>query len=306
MEEAPTPTAGPGQVLIRSEAIGVNFVTTMERRNLMPWPSELPASPMSDVVGTVVAVGDGVTTVAVGERVAAPDVPAAYADYVVADAQWLATVPADMDRTLASVLCSPARVALTLIWSAQLREGESVLVHAAAGDIGHLALQLARIQGARIVIGTASSPAKLDFARAHGADFAIDYSADDWPDRVRDVTGGRGVDIVLDSVGGAFTATSIDLLAPFGRLVLYGVASGVPEVPVLNLFGLKSVTGSASSTWLAERPDQMRQGLTELMGLAVRGRLRSTLHVALTLAEVARAHAIIEAREQMGRVLLIP
>lgn len=306
IEETPTPTPGPGQVLIRAEAIGVNFVTTKVRRNLMPWPSELPASPMGDVVGTVEDVGPGVATVAAGDRVAAAVMRNAYADYVVADAAGLVPLPAGLDTALASVLASPAQVALSVVWSARLRQGETVLVHAAAGAIGHLALQLARIHGAGTVIGTAGSPAKLDFARAHGADVAVDYSAEEWPDRVRDATRGRGVDVVLDSVGGTFTEQGIDLLAPFGRLVIYGQASGAPQVPALKLFGLKSVIGSGWEAWVTERPDQVRQGLAELIGHAAEGRLRSTLHVALPLAEAAKAHAIIEAREQMGRVLLIP
>lgn len=306
IEETPTPTPGPDQVLIRAEAIGVNFVTTKVRRNQMPWPSELPASPMGDVVGRVEALGPGVATVVTGDRVAAAVMRNAYADYVVADAAGLVPLPAGLDPALASVLASPAQVALSVIWSARLREGETVLVHAAAGAIGHLALQLARIHGAGTVIGTARSQAKLDFARAHGADVAVDYSAEGWPDRVRDATRGRGVDVVLDSVGGTFTEQGIDLLAPFGRLVIYGQASGTPQVPALKLFGLKSVIGSGWETWVTERPDQVRQGLAELIGHAAEGRLRSTLHVALPLAEAAKAHAIIEAREQMGRVLLIP
>jgi NADPH:quinone reductase len=290
-------------------AIGANFVDTKFRRgpsagSLFTMP--LPGSPTGDVVGVVEAVGPGVDESLVGARVAALAEKDAFADQVLADAAWLAPVPAGLDDAAASVLPSPAPVALRVLRAGRLAKGETVLVHAAAGTIGHLAVQLAKIEGAGTVIATAGSAAKLDFARAHGADVAIDYTAADWQEQVRAAAPG-GVDVVLDSVGGATLRAGIDLLAPFGRLVAYGVASGeFGDVPVMNLVQLRTVTAFSLLAWRAAAPEQAAAEVAELTALFADGRLRTSVHTRLPLDEAVTAHRILENREQLGRVLLVP
>ncbi len=309
VEEADVPVPGEGQVLVRTAAIGANFIDTRFRRGPSAGPlftTPLPGSPTGDVVGTVEAAGPGVDEALVGRRVAALAEKDAFADFVLADAAWLAEVPPDLDDAAASVLPSPAPVALRVLRAGRLAAGETVLVHAAAGTIGHLAVQLAKLEGAGTVIATAGSAGKLDFARAHGADVAIDYTDDDWADQVRAAAPG-GVDVVLDSVGGATLRTGIDLLAPFGRLVAYGVASGgFGEVPVMDLVGLRTVTAFSLLAWRAAAPGPAAAEVAELTGHFSAGRLRASVHTRLPLDEAVAAHRILENREQLGRVLLIP
>ncbi len=309
LEDADIPTPGPGQVLIRTEGIGANFVDTMIRRGpSMPaiFHRPLPGKLTGDVVGTVEAVGAAVDAELVGRRVAALVAEDAFADYVVADAEWLATVPDGLDLGAASMLPMAGPVALRALRTGRPAAGETVLVHAGAGSIGHLAVQLARILGAGTVIATAGSPAKLDFARSCGADVAVDYSAGDWDEQVRAAAPG-GVDVVLDSVGGEVLLRSIGLLAPHGRAVVYGVAGGqMTELPVATVFGLKSVAGFSLMAWRAADPKQARAEMDEVAGYALDGRLRTAVHARLPLAEAAEAHRILDGRAQLGRILLLP
>ncbi|WP_075739160.1 quinone oxidoreductase family protein [Streptomyces acidiscabies] len=308
IEEAEIPTLGPGQVLIRAEAIGANFVDTKFRRGPSSgaiFQRPLPGKLTGDVVGTVEAVGLGVDTQQVGRRVAglAED---AFADYIVADAQWLAPIPDGLDLGAASMLPMGAPVALRTLRTGRLAPGETVLIHAAAGGIGHLAVQLAKLLGAGMVIATVGSPAKLDFARNCGADIAIDYRDSDWPDQVRKAAP-RGVDVVLDSVGGETLQRSFDVLAPFGRIVIYGAASGeLTSLPVTNLFALKSVAGFSLVAWRAADPEQARREMTEVAEYSTAGQLHTAVHARLPLAEAAAAHRLLEDRSQLGRVLLLP
>ncbi|WP_327713212.1 zinc-binding dehydrogenase (plasmid) [Streptomyces sp. NBC_00464] len=308
IEEAEIPTPGPGQVLIRAEAIGANFVDTKFRRGPSSgaiFQRPLPGKLTGDVVGTVEAAGLGVDTQQVGRRVAglAED---AFADYIVADAQWLAPIPDGLDLGAASMLPMGAPVALRTLRTGRLAPGETVLIHAAAGGIGHLSVQLAKLLGAGTVIATAGSPAKLDFARKCGADIAIDYTDSDWPDQVRKAAP-RGVDVVLDSVGGETLQRSFDVLAPFGRIVIYGAASGeLTGLPVTNLFALKSVAGFSLIAWRAADPEQARREMTEVAEYSTAGQLHTAVHARLPLAEAAAAHRLLEDRSQLGRVLLLP
>ncbi|MFJ6463428.1 zinc-binding alcohol dehydrogenase family protein [Streptomyces sp. NPDC091387] len=307
MEEADIPTPGPGQVLIRAEAIGANFVDTKFRRGPAAGPlfqRPLPGRLTGDVVGTVEAAGPGVDTQQVGRRVAglAED---AFADYVLTDARWLAPVPDGLDLGAASMLPMGAPVALRSLRTGRLAPGETVLIHAAAGGIGHLAVQLARLLGAGLVIATAGTPAKLGFVRECGADIAIDYTDSDWPEQVRSAAPG-GVDVVLDSVGGEILRRSFDVLNPLGRAVIYGAAGGeLTSVPVTDLFALRSVAGFSLIAWRAADPEQARHDITEATEYAVSGRLRTAVHARLPLAEAAAAHRLLEDRSQLGRILLL-
>lgn len=305
-EEADVPTPGPGQVRLRTDVIGVNFVDSRLRRGMgEQFGRTLPATLTGDVVGTVEAVGPDVDPELTGRRVAALTEDA-YADHVLADAPWLVTVPNGLDDGRATMLPLLASVAIGTLRVSRLAPGESVLVHAAAGGIGHLIVQLAKLHGAGTVIATAGSPSKLDFTRALGADVAIDYTASDWPDQVR-AAAPDGVDVVLDAVGAETTRQSLDLLAPYGRLVAYGMASGeLTEIPVRSLYALRSVIGFSLLAWRSARPDEVRQAIADVAEHFMAGRLRGTIHTELPLTEAAKAHQLLDDRAQLGRILLRP
>ena len=307
-EEAEVPTPGPGQVLLRTEAVGANFVDTKFRRGPAAGPlfqRPLPGVLTGDVVGTVAAAGPGVDGGLVGRRVAGLSEDA-FAEYVVTEAQWLAPVPDGVDLGVASMLPMGAPVALRALRTGRLAEGETVLVHSAAGGIGHLAVQLAKLLGAARVVAAVGSPAKFDFVRSFGADAVVDYTADDWPERVREAVPG-GVDLVLDSVGGVILRQSLELLAPFGRAVVYGAAGGeLLDVPVTGLFALKTIAGFSLLAWRAAAPERARAEMTELAGHAAAGRLRTAVHARFPLDDAPAVHRLIEARTHLGRILVVP
>ncbi|GAA3195701.1 MULTISPECIES: quinone oxidoreductase family protein [Streptomyces] len=308
LEEAPVPVPEAGQVLIRPEAIGANFVDTQLRRGMAQaelYPRPFPRPLTGDVVGTVEAVGPGTDPGLIGQRTAAA-CEDAFCDLVVADAQWLVPVPDGLDAGTAGALPMVAPVALGVLRAGRLAHGETVLVHSAAGAIGHLTVQLAKVLGAGTVIATAGGAAKLDFARAHGADIGIDYTDEDWPEQVRAAAPG-GVDVVLDAAGGDILRRSLDVLAPYGRLVAYGAASGeLGSVPVADLFALRSVTGFSLLAARAAAPEQARKDLAELTGYAIRGLLRTAVHARLPLTGAAEVHRLLESRAQQGRILVVP
>ncbi|MGW5660955.1 quinone oxidoreductase family protein [Streptomyces sp. NPDC003758] len=309
---ADVPEPGPGQVLIAAEAVSVGFAQTQMRRDCFPAPMWKPTLPVvlgGDVVGRVEAVGPHVEHVKAGDRVGAFLMQGAYAEYAVADAATLVPVPEGLDAAAATVLPGAGPIAVGTLATGRLGAGETVLVHAAAGGIGHLSVQLAKLAGAGRVIATASSPAKLDFARSLGADAVVDYTRPGWTEEVATAAGGRGVDLILDSVGGDVLLAGIGLLAPGGRLVFYGSAGGgteVPKVPVLDLIGLKFVTGFSLSAWQRLHPQQYSDGLAELTDHLMSGRLKAAVHARLPLVEAAKGHEIIESRAHQGRVVLLP
>jgi NADPH2:quinone reductase len=307
VEEVELPIPGRGQVRLRAEAIGANYVDTKIRANAGSiFFRPLPGSPTGDVVGTVDAVGPDVDAGLLGERVTALVDPDAFADYALADAAWLAPVPEGLEAGSASLLTVAAPVALGLLRAGRLAPGDTVLVHSGAGNIGALTIQLAKLLGAATVIATASTGEKLQHARDLGADVAVDYTTDDWPEQVR-AAAPRGVDLALDAVGGTVLTGSIDLLAPLGRAVIYGAASGeLISVPVRSLFGLKTASGFSLLAWRAACPEQARAEMTEVARYLWDGRLRADIRATLPLTEATEAHRLLEDRSAIGRVLLVP
>jgi NADPH2:quinone reductase len=203
IEEAPIPEPGPGQVLIRTEAIGVNYVDVQLRRETDPdsiYFRQLPATLTGDVVGRVSRAGADADPALVGQRVAVL-LEDAYAEYVVAGTSWLVSVPDGMDAGVASMLPTVGAVALGTLHAGRLREGETVLVSSGAGAIGHLAVQLAKLRGAGTVVATAGSAAKLEFVKDLGADVVVDHGEAGWAEQVRSAVAG-GVDVALEAVTG--------------------------------------------------------------------------------------------------------
>lgn len=306
IEDADVPEPGPGQVLLRTEAIGMNYVDVQLRRETSPdsiWFRTPPGTLTGDVVGTVEKAGPGADPALAGTRVAVL-LEDACADYVVAGTSWLVSVPGGLDAGAASLVPTAGAVALGALRTGRLAPGETVLVTAGAGTIGHLAVQLARRQGAGTVIATAS-PAKLGFLKELGADVAIDHTQPGWAAQVREAAP-AGLDLVVEAVGGGVLHESLGLLAPMGRAVVFGASAGdLTSVPVTSLFALKTVTGFSLLAWRSARPEQARSDLSELAGLFQAGDLRAVT-TRLPLAGVVQAHRMLEDRSVIGRLLLVP
>ncbi len=310
VEEVETPRPGRGQALIRTEAVGVNFAEVQRRQGLpIGGPAELPGAPGGDVAGVVEAVGPGVAGVAVGDRVVAGVWHGAYADYVLADAAGVIAIPSGMDAGEATALTSPAQTAYhALTASGRLKPGETVLVDAAAGGVGHLAVQFAKVLGAGKVIATASTASKLDFARSLGADVTVNYTEPDWAEQVHAATDGRGVDVILETVGDDVLRQSVALLAQFGRLVFYGSAAGfnIPPVNVVDLIDMKTVTGFSLYAILFSQPEVAAAGLRAVIEMISAGTVKPVVHARIGIDDAAKAHELMEARAQLGKVVLVP
>jgi NADPH2:quinone reductase len=308
VEEDDIPRPGPGQVLIRAEAIGANYVDVQIRRETAPdslYYRPVPGTLTGDVAGVVEQVGPGADQALAGTRVAVL-LEDACADFVLAGTDWLAPVPAKLDAAAATMLPTTGAVALGALRAGRLNPGETVLVTAGAGGIGHLAVQLARRQGAGRVIATAGSAAKLRFLTGLGADAVIDHSQPGWDDEVRAAAPG-GIDVALDAIGGDALHRVIGLLAPLGRVVAYGAAAGeLTHLPVRNLFPLRTVTGFSLLAWRAACPEQARADIVELAGLLLAGDLRAAAETVLPLADIVRAHQLMEDRAVTGRLVLVP
>jgi len=307
LEEVETPAPGAGEVLIEVSVAGVNFADTGMRRGMFHGPGEggLPATPGFEVVGTVAALGKGVFGPDEGTRVVAVLPLGGYAEYAVAPAEAVVPVPEGVDLVPATALLVQGLTAYGVLHdSARIREGEGVLVQAAGGGVGTLAVQLARLAGADPVIGAAGSAEKLELVESLGADRAVDYSRDGWTEEVLEATGGRGVDVVLEAVGGEVGAQAYDVLAPLGQLVTYGGASGEslrpPDMWQLNLKG-QTVSGYGGP-WL--RPGAAGRARDAISGHLRSGEMRVVEGPSFALAEAAEAHRALEGRATTGKVVL--
>ncbi|MEU5428636.1 zinc-binding dehydrogenase [Streptomyces olivoreticuli] len=293
VETADVPRPGPGELLLRTEAIGVTLpVVRKVRGGGIP----LPASLGGEVAGEIVAVGPEVTGFAVGDRVTGLCFADGYAERSLIHSSMASPVPASASAVDAVALVRCGLVALGAYEAARPAEGESVLVTAAASGVGHLAVQLAKARGAKRVVGAVSSAAKAGFVRSLGADEVVTYDA------LADVA---PVDIVLDAVGGALLTPALAALAPGGRLVAYSSGGGTIEAYDL-LVGAKSAIGFQMALIARHRPALMEQWRLELWELFAAGRLRPRIHAELPLEEAAEAHRIIESRVNLGKVVLLP
>jgi NADPH:quinone reductase len=314
-EDVPDPVPGPGQVLLRVLAAGVNYADASRRTGgtSYPRPTPLPFTPGSEVVGIVETLGDGVTAVERGATVMAWLGQGGYAEMAVADAADLLPVPPGVAPIEAlSLIIQGLSAALILKGSARLQAGESVLIEGAAGGVGVLAVQLAKIYGAGRVIGAASTPAKRDLVMSLGADAAVDYSKPGWAADVKAKNGGKPVDIILEMTGGAVFDEALDCLAPFGRMVAYGNASRQPmTINVQRLYApCQTVTGFFLSGFIAgqsrDRGAFAARLLGELGGYVESGRLRLQRGGTYKLAQAADAHRAIETRGTTGKIVLMP
>lgn len=305
-DDVPAPEPGPGQARVRLEAVGLNFIDIYHRRGLYPAPR--PFIPGMEGAGVVDALGAGVTGVAVGERVAYTMVIGSYADYALVPAVKLAPVPAAVSTEQAAAVALQGMTAHYLALSTYpLKPGDTALVHAAAGGVGLLLVQIAKLCGAR-VIGTVSTAEKEELARGAGADEVIRYTEVDFEAEVKHLTGGRGVEVVYDSVGQTTFDKSLNCLKPRGMIALFGASSGpVPpfDAQILNQKGSLFLTRPSLGHYILDR-----QELLWRMGDLFKWMAAADLHVRVDrtfpLAQAADAHRYMEARKTKGKVLLIP
>jgi NADPH2:quinone reductase len=306
LEELPEPSPGPGQVSIRVEAAGVNFIEVYHRTGL--YKVALPATPGSEAAGVVEAVGAGVTEFRPGERVATVNAQGAYAEFALAPAERVVALPEGVSARKGAAAMLQGMTAHYLACSTRpLAAGDTCLVHAAAGGVGLLLVQIAKRRGAR-VIGTTSTAAKAALAREAGADEVILYSERDFAAEVKRLTGGAGVQAVFDSVGKDTFEGSLACLAPRGTLALFGQSSGpVPPVDpqVLNRMGSLYLTRPTLGHYVASRAELLARA-GEVLGWVRDGTLRVRIWREFPLADAAEAHRRLEARATTGKVLLVP
>jgi NADPH:quinone reductase len=306
-EEVPKPSPGPGQALVRIEAVGVNFVEVYQRTGMYRLP--LPFIPGSEASGTVVEIGPKVSTVSGGQRVASTNFAGAYAEYAVAPADRLVLLPEDgVPTRLGAAVMLQGMTAHYLIHSTYALSGrDTCLVHAAAGGVGLLLCQMARRVGAR-VFGTVSTEEKAALARDAGAHEVILYTQQDFQAETKRLTGGTGVQVVYDSVGRTTFSKGLDCLAPRGMMVLFGQSSGAVEPldpQVLNQKGSLFLTRPTIVHYISTRAELLQRA-SSVLGWVADGSLKVRVGREFPLAAAAEAHRELEARRTTGKVLLIP
>ena len=304
--EVEKPSLGEGEVLIEVKAAGVNYADTMRRRNEYVEETPLPFVPGSEVSGVVTEVAASAEDVSEGDRVITLLGTGGYAEYVTAPASNLILIPDSMDFEEASAIPLQGLTAYHVLkTSGMLEEGESVLVHAAAGGVGTYAVQMAKLMGASLVIATASTQEKLDHAKSLGAGVLINYTEEDWPDQVRDATGGKGADVILEMVGGDFIQKNLECLAAFGRMIVYGKASGERgTLAPVDLMLYNQVVAGFYLPRLMTRPELIGPSLEEVLGWVASGDLELTIGARYSLDRAPEAHEALEGRQTTGKIVL--
>ncbi len=295
---------GPGQVRLRQHAVGLNYIDVYHRTGLYPQP--LPFIPGVEGAGVVEATGPGVTGIAPGDRVAYAGPIGSYAEERLIDADRLVRMPDDIDFDHAAAMMLQGMTARMLLRSVvRIEPGDTILVHAAAGGVGLILCQWAAALGAT-VIGTVSTEAKAELARTHGCHHPILYSNQDFVVEVHRITGGKKVRAVYDSVGKETFLRSFDCLAPRGMMVSFGQSSGpiAPFEPaLLAQKGSLFLTRPTLFTYIAD-PAELQESAAELFAMALSGKLRIEIGQRFPLAEAARAHRALEARQTTGSTVL--
>jgi NADPH2:quinone reductase len=305
-EDVPLPEPGPGEALVRHAAVGLNYIDVYFRTGL--YKTGLPAILGMEAAGIVAGVGEGVTDVAVGDRVAYATAPiGAYATERVISADRLLKLPDNIDfNTAAAMMLQGLTAQYLLRRTYKVQSGETILVHAAAGGVGLIMCQWAKYLGAR-VIGVVSTPEKAELARAHGADHVVVGHAD-LPGEVKRITGGAMVPVVYDSIGKDTFMPSLDSLAPLGMMVSFGNASGPVGAIDVGLLGAKGslfLTRPSLATYTSKRAD-LAHASAELFDVVGRGAVQIRINQTFPLQDAARAHEALEARQTTGSTLLIP
>ncbi|MBM6544762.1 NAD(P)H-quinone oxidoreductase [Janibacter sp. YIM B02568] len=309
LTEEDRPTAGPGQVVLDVAAAGVNRADVMQRLGFYPPPQGASPLPGLEVSGTVATLGEGVDGLAVGDEVCALIDGGGYAEAVAVPAAQVLPVPTGVSLTdaagLPEVVCT---VWSNVFMTAGLQPGETLLVHGGSSGIGTMAIQLAKALGARVAV-TAGSEEKLQACRDLGADVAISYQDEDFVERVREETDGRGADVILDNIGAKYLGRNVDALATAGRLVVIGLMGG--RKGELDLGKLLSKRGAVIATSLRARPAEEKAAIVaavreHVWPLLEDGTVRPVVHQTYPLADAAQAHRDMEASGHIGKLLLLP
>ena len=305
----PVPAPGAGEVLIRNAAAGVNRADVMQRMGNYPPPPGAPDVLGLEVSGTVAAVGEGVSDPSVGDEVCALLTGGGYAEYSVAPAPQCLPIPSGVSRIEAAALPEAyATVWTNVIDRGRLKAGETLLVHGGSSGIGTVAIQLARLFGAR-TFATAGTPAKCATCVELGAERAIDYRAEDFVAVLREATGGRGVDLILDMVGGAYLQRNMASLAIEGRLVIIALMEGAQaEIDLARMMSRRlTVTGATlRARAVAEKAGILASLRARVWPRFASGDLRPIVHATYPLAEAAEAHRVMESSVHTGKLLLAP
>lgn len=305
-EDAPEPTPKPGEAVVKVDAAGINYIDVYFRSG--QYKAELPITLGMEAGGTVSAVGSGVTGVKVGDKVAYTGIPGAYAEYAAVPALRLVTLPAGISTKQGAAAMLQGMTAHYLACSTYpLKSGDVCLVHAAAGGVGLLLCQMAKMRGAR-VIGTVSTEEKAKLAREAGASDVILYTTQDFEVEVKRLTDGKGVHVVYDSVGKTTFDKGFNCLRPRGVMALYGQSSGPTgpfDLQVLNAKGSLFVTRPSLNHHVATR-EELVQRAGEVLGWVREGKLKLRTELEFPLKDAAEAHRALEGRKTTGKVLLIP
>lgn len=308
IEDLPEPVAGPGEVVVAVKAAGLNFFDTLIIAGRYQFRPELPFSPGGELAGEIVALGPDVTGWAVGERVMAYVGWGACRERVVVRLEDMVRLPAPLSDERAAGLTVTYGTSLHALQDrAKLQPGETLAVLGAAGGAGLAAVEIGQLMGAR-VIACASSADKLALALEHGADETLDYGATDLKDALKRMTGGRGVDVVYDPVGGDLAEAALRAIAWQGRFLVVGFAAGdIPKLP-LNLVLLKGcdVLGVFWGAFREREPGHHRANMARLVAWAAEGKLSAHVHAVYPLAETAAALGVIARREAKGKVIVRP
>jgi len=299
VDEVEKPTPGADEVLIKTAAAGINYADTMLRQNKYMFSPELPFTLGFEVAGTIEAIGSNVQHLTIGQRVLATIRGGGYAEYAIADWRTIVPIPDDLDFGKATALLVQGLTAVGLL--ADLKSGQTILIHAAAGGVGSLLVQLAKHKGAK-VLGTASTAEKLEKVASLGADAGINYSESDWTDEVLAATDGKGADLIIEMVGGEIGRQNFKCLATGGTMTVYGAASGEDfQISALNLlFKMQTVKGYNLNF---ETRENMAAFTKELMSHIAENRLEVTV-TEFPLEQARQAHDALEGRKTMGKVVL--
>ena len=299
LDEIEKPTPNADEVLIKTAAAGINFADTMLRQNKYMFTPELPFTLGFEVAGTIEAAGANVRNLEVGQRVLATIRGGGYAEYAVADYRTIVPIPDDLDFGKATALLVQGLTALGLL--ADLKSGQTILIHAAAGGVGSLLVQLAKHKGAK-VLGTASSAEKLEKVVSLGADVGINYTESDWTDEVLAATDGKGADLIIEMVGGELGRQNFKCLAAGGTMTVYGAASGEDfQISALGLlWKMQTVKGYNLNF---ESRENMAAFTKELMSHLAENRLEVMVNE-FPLEQAKDAHNALEGRKTMGKVVL--
>jgi NADPH2:quinone reductase len=307
LQEVETPTPGPGQVLVRASAIGVNFIDTYHRSGL--YKLALPSGLGTEAAGTVEAVGEGVASVQPGDRVAYCTAPiGAYAESHVVPAEKLVKLPGAVSfETAAAAMLKGLTVQYLLKQTFAVQPGQTILIHSAAGGVGLIAGQWAKHLGAR-VIGTVGSDEKIALAEANGYDLVLNLKQDDWVAKVREATAGKGVPVVYDSVGKDTFEASLDCLSPRGLMVSFGNSSG-PVAPfspaILSAKGSLYLTRPTLFHYTAS-PDVLQTMADDLFAVIASGAVKIAINQRFALADARKAHEALHGRKTTGATILVP